>query len=448
MAMIGYDPARMTSLHGATQRAIGDLVGVASPDPVAAGAMAVVRSVRDALEQDWLPMIERVLASDAMVSSATAGLHPFASLSVLGMTRAFEGAATGSATDGALVVLVSRFGELDTDGDGELSHDELRAGAHGADDELRAACSHLLDRPLALVNVALSPERFAWHEGTDDIDLDDIRISPSMLATALAQNRAIRVVADPVLFASLDKAVNGEIDGRVSKGDVRAWLEHESDPHVRGALEYLLDEELLGRLDRENPFGDSDGRFAYDQVYALGVHQGAFDGLPDPTIPPALRDHFGPPEDTGERTPQFLHATITPEPGMGQVMIALYVPTPITTDFGDVAYLVQRFPFAVDDTNRALIDRLANDRTTIRFGVLNTDKRFVAPRIDARFEVWTNPDGTVGLEWHRDAFPSMEAYHIYPDGQITLIATEEASHNADRGLLPLWWTNTHGTGEG
>jgi hypothetical protein len=368
----------------------------------------------------------------------------------------------------------------------------------------------LLDQPLVLANVALVDAGFAWHQGSDDIEVEDVRLTPGDLAAAIAQNRVVTTLADPLLFAALDRATTGTIDGRVSAKDVRAFLEQDdASAAVRAALQHLLDEGLLERIDRESPLGGSDGRIAYDQVYALGLHQGALLGLPDPTIPAALRDGLGPAEDTGDRTAQFLHAFVDPVAGTGQVVIALYIPTPtaglpggddgkstgndrgpdphadpsdskawvvidyetglvtvrinpscsaadddacsdplpIITDFGSIASVAQRIPLFVDDSNRVSIDA-ESGRTKVRVGVLNADKRVLAPRLDATFGVSTNGDGTVDLEWDRDAYPSLEAYHLYPDGRIVSIADEHAAHGSDRGLLPLPWTDKHGDGHG
>ena len=73
----------------------------------------------------------------------------------------------------------------------------------------------------------------------------------------------------------------------MSADDVRARLADEADPAVRGAARRCCwPPTSWGASTVEFEIVEtSDGTIAYDQVYALGVHQGAFDGLPDPAVP-------------------------------------------------------------------------------------------------------------------------------------------------------------------
>jgi hypothetical protein len=430
---------------------------------------------------------------------------------VLGAAQSGGDAPAVSVVDQALAVLLRRFGELDADGDGELSGEELLDGACGSDAELRQACNALLDQPLVLANVALVGVGFAWHEGSDDIEVEHVRLTLDDLAAAIAQNRVVRTLADPRRFAALDRATTGTIDGRVSAEDVRAFLEHEDDPDVRAALEHLLDEDLLDRIDREGALGGSDGRIAYDQVYALGVHQGALLGLADPTIPAGLPSAGSPPVDDGDMTPQFIHQEVPRQPGVGQVVIAMYIPTetagipgpnvgkshgddrgadplahpsrsrvwividyeegvatarinpscgtggppddchgplPIVSDNGTVATWWSRVPLLVDDSNRARFLDGDEGSTIVQLTVLNSDKRLVAPAINAEFEVTMLDDDRVELTWSRDSYPALEAYHVYPDGTIVGIADEGAAWMPAPGLLPGPVTHEHGAGVG
>ena len=100
-------------------------------------------------------------------------------------------------------------------------------------------------------------------------------------------------------------------------------------------------------------------------------------------------------------------------------------PLPIVTDFGSWAYWFQRTGWA-DSSNRVSISS-HTDRTDIRFGILNSDKLTVAPRLDARFEVRTDADGTASVEWSRDDFPDLEAYHLYPDGRVVQLVHAHAA---------------------
>ena len=468
MTLIGYDPERVRVLHRLAGRAVDALDAVRTDDALAVSAMVTVRDVRRRLDDSCLRLAARLLVSDAMRTFGAIDLVPIVGPWVQALL-AGPGMERRSDTDVALIELLHHFTELDLDGNGALSGDELVRGLTHADPAVRSATAHLLDRPLTMRNVGHGGGRWADHDGSEDIALDEISIDATAIAFALQQNEALRVLAEPARFAAIDARRTGVIDGLVSADDVRASLADEPDPAVRGPLQVLLASNLLGRIDREFESANSDGTIAYDQVYALGVHQGAWDGLPDPAVPAALRPGLGPPERTGDRTPQFLHHPIAPQPGLGQVTIALYIPSPragvmewdwahstgngrgpdprahpsdskgwavvdyeaglvsvrvnpscsgsdaddcqnplpTTTDFGDVGYLFQRIPLVVDDTNRVRV--VEDERTKIQFGIINSDKRLVAPRLDATFHVAANDDGTVTLDWDRNAFPAMEA---------------------------------------
>ncbi|MGH9271949.1 MAG: hypothetical protein ACRDZ2_11810, partial [Ilumatobacteraceae bacterium] len=391
-----------------------------------------------------------------------------------------------SDTDLVLVQLLRHFDSLDLDGDGEVTGAELKVGLSHPNADVRAASEHLLARPLVALNVAMADGPWSFYAGSQDVDIDEVAISTTAITMALAQNRIVRALADPVRFAALDRATTGEIDGAVSAQDVRRYLEQQPDPD--GDLQLMLDTGFLDKIDREGWLGDSNGTVAYDQVYALGTHQGAFDGLPDPAIPAALRDQLGPPEPTGDRTAQFLHHPIEPQPGMGQVMISLFIstglagapgphigkstgndrgpdphahpsdskgwaivdyetglvtvrvnpscsasdhdachdPLPITTEFPDPLAVPMLLPVDGRDHNRVGV-AARPDATGIRFGIINADKQFVAPRLDARFDVRTHEDGTASVEWSRDDFPDLEIYHLYPDGRVVQLVHAGAS---------------------
>jgi hypothetical protein len=501
MSWMGYDPERVHVLRQLASRAIDALAAVRSDDPEAADAMAVVRGVRADLEDDCLALTSRVLQCEAML--AAIGAVPVIGRLVDDIGRAARGGR--SATDVALVHLLHGFEDLDLDGDGELTGEEIASGRSHPNADVRAACTHVLARPLTFLNVAGAGGRFTFHEAGDDIDLRRLSISATAISHALAQNEVLRLLADPATFAALDRQLTNEFDGLVSAADLRGRLVHEVGPQVRGALELALATDLLGRIDRDHLFATSDGTIAYDQVAALAAHQGALEGLPDPTIPAALSDQFGAAESTGDRTPQFLHHEIPPQPGFGRVVIALYIPTataglpgplagksagndrgpdphahpsdskvwalvdfeqglvtarvnpscsavdpgacqdplPITTDFGVAGAVLQRIPLVVDDSNRVGIDP-QRDRTRVRVAVLNSDKRVLAPTLDAEFDVRTHADGTASVDWRRDAFPALEAYHLYPDGRIVQLADDGAGPVA--GLLPFATRTGNGRG--
>jgi hypothetical protein len=65
---IGYDRARLATLRVRAITAIESLRAVASDDPAAWDAVLAARVAREHLERNWLPMIDRIIASEAMVT--------------------------------------------------------------------------------------------------------------------------------------------------------------------------------------------------------------------------------------------------------------------------------------------------------------------------------------------------------------------------------------------
>ena len=66
-----------------------ELRGIASEDPAAASAVQVVRAVRQNLEEQWMPLIDRALRTDAMRTWSSAG--PAAGATPLGLRSAPAG---------------------------------------------------------------------------------------------------------------------------------------------------------------------------------------------------------------------------------------------------------------------------------------------------------------------------------------------------------------------
>jgi hypothetical protein len=191
--MIGYDPERVRVLHRLAGRAVDALDAVRSDDPAAAPAMAAVRIVRSEIDDACSRLAERVLLSDAMLTFHALGLVP-----VVGRLLAGHGSDhPTSTTDTVLIQLLHHFALLDVDGDGELTGEELALGLAHAAAEVRDVCRYLLDRPLTVLNVAMAGSRWAVHEGSDDVDLRAISISPTAISHALAQNQVLRLLADP-----------------------------------------------------------------------------------------------------------------------------------------------------------------------------------------------------------------------------------------------------------
>lgn len=75
---IGYHSERIGQLRAYARVAADDLRSMASDDPAAVAAMGVVEVTRLHLERDWLPLLDRISASTAMISPF--GRSPFASI--------------------------------------------------------------------------------------------------------------------------------------------------------------------------------------------------------------------------------------------------------------------------------------------------------------------------------------------------------------------------------
>ena len=71
MMELRYDPARLPPLRASTAAAWHHLVAARSTDPAAASALRVAAAARAALEHRWLPAIDRLLATDAMLAWTT-----------------------------------------------------------------------------------------------------------------------------------------------------------------------------------------------------------------------------------------------------------------------------------------------------------------------------------------------------------------------------------------
>lgn len=65
---IGYHPERIDALRERTRAAADDLRSMGSDDPAAVAALGVVELASLHLEADWLPLLDRINASTAMIS--------------------------------------------------------------------------------------------------------------------------------------------------------------------------------------------------------------------------------------------------------------------------------------------------------------------------------------------------------------------------------------------
>ena len=73
MSLLRYDPERIGDLERRATAAAADLVALASDDPAAAAPLHAVRQARAHLEHEWLPLLRRLAASEAMLTWSSSG---------------------------------------------------------------------------------------------------------------------------------------------------------------------------------------------------------------------------------------------------------------------------------------------------------------------------------------------------------------------------------------
>jgi len=70
MGLLAYDPTRLAFLRRVMAATVDELCAVQCSDPGAVAAMRRVRTIRLDLAETWLPLVDRILSSPAMTSSA------------------------------------------------------------------------------------------------------------------------------------------------------------------------------------------------------------------------------------------------------------------------------------------------------------------------------------------------------------------------------------------
>ncbi len=111
--VVGYEPARIGALHQRAQAVVAHLAAARCTDPAAADAVRTSAAVLSAVDQRWLPALERVLASDALLSWRTPGPPAFPAAAWFDDLRALQGSALGAAlADRASALSTDEYDEL------------------------------------------------------------------------------------------------------------------------------------------------------------------------------------------------------------------------------------------------------------------------------------------------------------------------------------------------
>ncbi len=474
---LGYDAARVRELGRQVVRSIEYLDGIRSSEPCADGAITTIRDIAARLSTEWLPALATITGDTTLFGwssgGPSVGLAGSAPGGAGGLSLGGLPAAVDSLSDAdlALIDLADRFDDLDTNGDGGLSWGELVAGAD-SDDPAAAACAYLVGNPLAFANTALAGADYSIgdldvlsidniEDGGWEVDMDphsdapmwqSMTLTTAAIASALEQNRHQRTLARPSVFAAADGADDdGEIDGRVSLGDLEALSERTDDPAVTAMCAYFLaNVDAFKRIDREGPGTGFDGAIAYDQLFELGTRQGALAGLADPAIPAALQALYREPVDHGDGATQFLHHPVEPQPGLGHVVVALYVPTP-TAGVTQVEGVPVLGDWAVGAGNDRVSDPTAHPSDSMLHLIVDYESGMVTVRIPPSVGL----DGGVsdalpivtdlgsGGLWFGRLTPAGDSNHVSIDQRDDgAMQIDWAILNADKRVVAPWADGT------
>lgn len=120
-------------------------------------------------------------------------------------------------------------------------------------------------------------------------------------------------------------------------------------------------------------------------------------------------------------------------------------PLPIIDDFGTGARWFQRLLFVVDDSNRVKLEHNIDGEVYIRWAIMNSDKRTVAPAIDGNVALIPVGRRSVCLDYHRDSYPALEIYQYRAGQPPTDLLYEDAAGGAIGGKAPAPFTDRSGT---
>jgi hypothetical protein len=197
-------------------------------------------------------------------------------------------------------LIAASFSQIDLDGDGNLSKDEIADASMDPllPQQLRLAARYLVDNPVFALNLASAASPFSASsngEGTlvaPTIGTKWPKITEASLNAAIAQITPLQQLGMKSVFDVLDGAKDGEVDGRMSWKDVARVVDHPDDytAEAVAAAQYLANNRpFFDRLDvarRDAMDGDGigrhsrDGYVSYEDVLALAINQQVYVNSP------------------------------------------------------------------------------------------------------------------------------------------------------------------------
>jgi|TARA_R110002110_G_scaffold202859_3_gene414010 hypothetical protein len=317
----GYHPQRVDALNWHAREAIADLMSIRSSDPAAASAMRSVVLARHNLEDQWLPLIMAVRASNAMVNWSSSLLIGFADIAErFGQWLTFDDSASiatatpfATVSDDDLLHQLYVAGHLNTQGDSNGSITErIENGDLFWSDEFPDLASELATRvavneafairlideidqhPLATIAIGHAdfPPSFAQAalpgllksgQWSSAVHVEAIETVLSHILTA-SPSAALDLLGDSAVLAALAGATT--LDAAIARDFVRAGLYDavEADRallidgwEVLQNLTVLADGEFDDGFHPGMAQGVADSMFGYVQTLAYGVGAGIED---------------------------------------------------------------------------------------------------------------------------------------------------------------------------
>ncbi|MFT7503831.1 MAG: hypothetical protein ACI91Q_002644 [Gammaproteobacteria bacterium] len=312
----GYHPQRVDALNWHVRAAIGDLMLIHSSDPAAAPAMRAVVLTRRNLEDQWLPLIMAIRASNAMVTWSSTVLSGLADIAErFGQWLTFDDRTTiasrfATMSNDDLLHELYVAGHLDTRGDGKGSITErMEDGAQFWSDEFPSLATELALRvaidepfavrlideidqhPLAAVAIGHADFPIAFSQAVLPGLLDAGRwwsgvhveaIENAMLhILTTSPSAALDLLGDSAVLAALAGA--NTLDKTIARGFVRAGLYDAVEADRTRLIDgwgVLADLTVLADGEFDDGFhlglaqGVADSMFGYADTLAYGIGAG------------------------------------------------------------------------------------------------------------------------------------------------------------------------------